>query len=55
VELSVEVKSPSVPVTEELFFESKPRQAAHVRLVVDDVLEINGDGVVEPRGHHSVH
>jgi hypothetical protein len=26
-----------------------------VRLVADDVLELDGDGVVEPREHHGVH
>jgi hypothetical protein len=55
VELGVEVKGPSVSVLEELFLESKPRLVARVRLVADDVLELDGDGVVEPREHHAVH
>jgi hypothetical protein len=55
VELGVEVKGPSVSVPEELFLESKPRLVARVRLVADDVLELDGDGVVEPREHHTVH
>jgi hypothetical protein len=53
VELSVEVKDPSVLVPEELFLESEPRLTAHVCLVADDVLEL--DGVVEPREHRTVH
>jgi hypothetical protein len=55
VELGIEVKGPSVPVPEELFLESKPRLAACVCLVADDVLELDGDGVVEPGEHHGVH
>jgi hypothetical protein len=55
VELGVEVKGPSVPVLEELFLKSEPHLVAHVRLVADDVLELDGDGVVEPREHHGVH
>jgi hypothetical protein len=45
VELSVEVKSLSVPVPEKLFLESEPRLTARVRLVADDVLELDSDGV----------
>jgi hypothetical protein len=48
VELSIEVKSPSVQVPEELFLESEPRLTAHVRLVADDVLELDRDGAMEP-------
>ena len=55
VELGVKVNGPSVPVPKKLFLEKKPRLAARVRLVTDDVLEIDGDGVMEPREHHSVH
>jgi hypothetical protein len=55
VELGVEVKGPSVPVPEELFLEGEPRLTAHVRLVKDDVLELDSYGVVEPRQHHVVH
>jgi hypothetical protein len=55
VEVAVEVKSPSIPVPEKLFLESEPCLAACVRLITDDVLELDGDGVVEPREHHSVH
>jgi hypothetical protein len=55
VELVVKVKVPSVPVPEELFLESEPRLTARVRLVADDVLELDGDGVVEPREHNGVH
>jgi hypothetical protein len=52
---SVEVKGPSIPVPEKLFLESEPRLAALVRLVADDVLELDGDGAVEPGEHHGVH
>jgi hypothetical protein len=55
VELGVEVKSPSVSVPEKLFLESEPRMASRVRLVADYVLELNGDGAVEPGEHHGVH
>jgi hypothetical protein len=55
VELGIEVKGPSVLVPEELFLESEPRLMARVRLVADDVLELNGDGAVEPGEHHGVH
>jgi hypothetical protein len=48
VELGVEVKSSSVSVPEELFLEGEPRLTAHVRLVADDVLELDGDSFVEP-------
>jgi hypothetical protein len=55
MELGVEVKGPSVLVPEELFLESEPRLTARVCLVADDVLELDGDGVVEPREHRTVH
>jgi hypothetical protein len=55
VELGVEVKSSSVPVPEELFLEGEPRLTARVRLVADDVLELDGDSSVEPGEHHGVH
>jgi hypothetical protein len=55
VELGVEVKSSSVPVPEELFLEGEPRLMARVRLVADDVLELDGDSSVEPGEHHGVH
>jgi hypothetical protein len=55
VELGVEVQSTSVPVPEELFFEGEPRLATCVRLVADDVLELDGDGSVEPEEDHGVH
>jgi hypothetical protein len=55
VELGIEVKSSSVPVPEELFLEGEPRLTARVRLVVDDVLELDGDNSVEPGEHHGVH
>jgi hypothetical protein len=55
VELGVEVQGASVPIPEELFFESEPRLTAHVLLVADDVLELNGDGSVEPVEDHGVH
>jgi hypothetical protein len=48
VELGVEVQGTSVPVPEELFLEGEPRLTAHVRLVVDDVLELDGYSSVEP-------
>jgi hypothetical protein len=52
MELGVEVKGSSIPVPEELFLESEPRLMARVRLVADDVLELDGDGVVEQGEHH---
>jgi hypothetical protein len=55
VELGVEVKSSSVPVPEELFLEGEPRLTAHVRLVADDVLELDSDSSVEPGEQHGVH
>jgi hypothetical protein len=55
VELGVEVKSPRVPVPKKLFLESEPLLAAHVHLVADDVLELDGDGAVELGEHHGVH
>ena len=53
--MGVEVEHPSVPVLEELVLESEPRLACGVRLVTDDVLLLDGDGVVEPREDHDVH
>jgi hypothetical protein len=38
VEPRVEVKGPSIPVSEELFLDGEPRLTACVRLVVGDVL-----------------
>jgi hypothetical protein len=55
VELGIEVQGASVPVPEELFFEGKPRLTTRVRLVTDDVLELDGDGSVEPGEDHGVH
>ena len=55
MELGVEVKGPSVPVPAELFLEGELRLAARVRLVADDVLELDGDGAVQPGEHHNVH
>jgi hypothetical protein len=55
VELSIEVKSPSVLVPEESFLESEPLLTAHVCLVADDVLELDRDGAMEPLEHHGVH
>jgi hypothetical protein len=55
VEIGVEVQGASVPVPEELFFEGEPRLMARVRLVADDVLELDGDGSMEPREDHGVH
>jgi hypothetical protein len=55
VELGVDVKSWSVSVPEELFLEGKPRLTDRVRLVTDDVLELDGDSSVEPGEHHGVH
>jgi hypothetical protein len=55
VELGIEVQGASVPVPEELFFEGEPRLTARVRLVADDVLELDGDGSVEPGEDHGVH
>jgi hypothetical protein len=55
VELGVEVKGLSVKVPEELFLEGEPRLTARVRLVADDVFELDGDGALEPREDHIVH
>jgi hypothetical protein len=55
VELCVKVQGASVLVREELFLEGKPRLMARVRLVMDDVLELDGDGSVEPGEEHGVH
>jgi hypothetical protein len=48
------VKGPSVSVLEELFLEGEPRMLAHVRLVTNDILELNSDGDVEPQEHHTI-
>jgi hypothetical protein len=55
VELGIEVQGASVPVPEELFFEGESRLTARVRLVADDVLELDSDGAVEPGEDHGVH
>jgi hypothetical protein len=55
VELCVEVQGASVPVPKELFLEGEPRLTARVRLVADDVLELDGDSSVEPGEDHGVH
>jgi hypothetical protein len=55
VELGIEVQGASVPVPEELFFEGEPLLTVRDRLVADDVLELNGDGSVEPGEDHRVH
>ena len=55
MELGIEVQGASVPVPEELFLEGEPRLTARVRLVADDVLELDGYSSVEPGEHHDVH
>jgi hypothetical protein len=55
VELGVEVERPRILIPEELILESELRLARSVRLVADDVLELNGDGAVEPREDNAVH
>jgi hypothetical protein len=55
VELGVEVQSTSVSVPEELSFEGEPRLMTRVHLVADDVLELDGNGSVEPGEDHGVH
>jgi hypothetical protein len=55
VELGVEVQGASVLVPEELVFEGEPRLTVRVRLVADDVLELDGDGSVESGEDHGVH
>jgi hypothetical protein len=55
VELGVEVQGASVPVPEELFFKGEPRLTPRVRLVADDVLELDDDGAMEPGEDHGVH
>jgi hypothetical protein len=49
VELGIEVERPSLPIPEELALESESSPTSGVRLVTDDVLQLDGDGVVEPR------
>jgi hypothetical protein len=49
VELGVDVERPSLPILEELGIESEPCLARSVRLVTDDVLQLDGDGAMEPR------
>jgi hypothetical protein len=55
VEPGVEVQGASISVPEELFFEGEPRLMTRVRLVADDVLELDGDGSMEPGEDHGVH
>jgi hypothetical protein len=55
VELGVEVERTSLPIPKELVLESEPHLTGGVRLITDDVLQLNGDGAVEPRGDHVVH
>jgi hypothetical protein len=55
VELGVEVKGASVLILEELFLEGEPCLTTRVRLVADDVLELDDDSSVEPGEHHGVH
>jgi hypothetical protein len=55
VELGVEVQGASVAVPEELFFKGEPRPTTRVHLVADDVLELEGDGSMEPGEDHGVH
>jgi hypothetical protein len=49
MELDVEVEHPSLLVPGELALESKQCLARSVCLITDDVLQLNGDCVVEPR------
>jgi hypothetical protein len=55
VELGVEVERPSLPIPEELALKSEPCLTSGVRLVTDDILQLDSDGVVEPRYDHAVH
>jgi hypothetical protein len=55
VELGVEVECPRIPVPEELVLESEPRLTSSVRLVANDVLELDGNGPVKSREDHGVH
>jgi hypothetical protein len=55
VELRVEVERASFPVPEELLLECDPRLVSRALLVADDVLELDGDGAVEPREDHAIH
>jgi hypothetical protein len=55
VELGIEVERPRIPIPEELVLESEPRLACSVRLIADDVLQLNGDGAMEPREDNVVH
>jgi hypothetical protein len=48
------VKRPSHPVPEELLLEGELSLASSA-LVADNVLELDGDGVVEPREDHVIH
>jgi hypothetical protein len=48
VELNIEVERSSFPVPEEPALESEPCLARGVRLVTNDVLQLDGGGAVEP-------
>jgi hypothetical protein len=55
VELSVEVERSSLLIPDELVLESEPCLTGGVRLITDDVLQLDDDGAVEPRDDHAVH
>jgi hypothetical protein len=44
VELGVKVEGTSISVPEELFLEGEPCLSAHVCLIANDVLYLDGDG-----------
>jgi hypothetical protein len=55
VELDIEVERSSLPIPEEMVLESEPRLTGGVRLITHDVLQLDGDGAVEPRDDHAIH
>jgi hypothetical protein len=55
VEMGVEVECSRIPVPKELILESEIRLTSSVRLVADDVLELDGNGPLKQREDHGVH
>jgi hypothetical protein len=55
VERRVEVERPSLPIPDELLLKGDPSLASGALLVANDVIELDGDGVVEPREDHTIH
>jgi hypothetical protein len=53
--MGVEVECSRIPVPKELILESEIRLTSSVRLVADDVLELDGNGPLKQREDHGVH